>query len=178
MDMTTFYKILGYQIQKNNVISERALGNDVKDVEDKLVRAILYMEKGQCDFPKELNVKLIDTDCKPSEDYIIYPYQIAVDIPVSKLSELENLDYVFQIKSHYDPPSDQQNEELSFHVFDEDIKSNTVSDKDIPVKLATAKLTTEESNLTPYIVILISIVVIITAFVIFLRMRKRVKIEA
>ena len=172
---SVFYELLDYQIQKNNVISERALGNDnVKDVEDKLVRVILTMEKGQCDFPKELNVKLIDTDCKSR--YSQYPNQIAVDVPVSKLLELEKLDYVKKIDSQYVHEGirvvlDVIIEPSTNNIEQEKTKSSTSNN---PIEPTTIE---SDSDYTPYILILI-ILPVSVAITLFWGLRKKVKIEA
>ena len=177
MDMTTFYKILGYQIQKNNVISERALGNDVKDVEDKLVRAILYMEKGQCDFPKELNVKLIDTDCKPLHDYIQYPYQIAVDVPVSKLLELEKLDYVKKIDDTYLRYSDFIVPNVVIESSTNNIEQGKTESSTSNNQIEPTIIESDTNDYTPYILILI-IIPVSVVITLFWRLRKKAKIEA
>ena len=172
MDTTTFYKISGYQIQKNNVISERALGNDVKDVEDKMIRVVVAVEKDQCTFPDDLNIRLIDTNCSTIlEDFFMYDYHVAVNVPISKLQELEQLDYVISIDDDY--VLDEFEVPLLYdepQPYDEKL-SLIPSDKD-----TSAKLITMESNSNMiYGAILIGIVVAFTIFVIFLRRRKRVK---
>ena len=177
-DMPLVYERVKYLVQKNNVISERALGNDVKDAEDKIVRVVVAVEKDQCTFPDDLNIRLIDTNCSTiSEDFFKYDYQVAVNIPISKLQELEQLDYVISIDHDYILDEFEVQEPYEIEVvpqpYDEEL-SLIPSDKD-----TSAKLITMESNSNMiYGVILIGIVVTSTIFVIFLRCRKRIKIEA
>ena len=166
-DLTTFYKTLEHLIQKNNVINERALGNVVQDVEDKLVRVILYMEKGQCDFPRELNVKLIDTDCKPMEDYYQYPYQIAVDVPILKLLELEKLDYVKKINDDYTRDSDFiEPDPVNFVLPDNDLSSSE-----------SKLVTSSEPDNEKYSFLVFVIVPVSVTVILFLCIRKRKKIK-
>ncbi len=202
-DLVTFYKSLAYQVQKNNVLYDRSLGYDVRDIEDKMVNVVIAVEKDRCDFPDNLNIKLIDTDCStPSEDFFRYDYQLAATIPISKLQELEQLDYVISIDHDYvidtfivtnvdivEPQLDVDIVEPQLDVdivepqLDVDIvepqldveNPNTI----LSINYMTSELTTEDSTFQQFVVILIGVISILTTLTVFLKMRRRrIKLEA
>ncbi|MCE2507366.1 MAG: hypothetical protein J4F36_13060, partial [Nitrosopumilaceae archaeon] len=184
-DGVTFYKSLAYQVQKNNVLYDRSLGYDVRDIEDKMVNVVIAVEKDRCDFPDNLNIKLIDTDCStPSEDFFKYDYQLAATIPISKLQELEQLDYVISIDHDYvidtfivtnvdivEPPLDVDIVEPPLDVEN----PNTI----LSINYMSSELTTEDSTFQQFVVILIGVISILTTLIVFLKMRRRrIKLEA
>ena len=166
IDTTTLLKQVEYLIQKNRMISERASGNDVADINPKIVKTIIHVDTKNCVFPEKLGLNKTEFDCKQSK--------MVVHVPSSSITDLIDLDFVKRINIWMDIssmsftlPSEVGNEVLPVTIPSE--KDNEV----LPVTIPSEK----DNVIGLYYIVLILIVVICLTVFVYLQYRKKEKIE-
>ena len=158
-DMSIFNESVKYFIQKNNVISERALGNDVADTNPKIVKTIIHVDTKNCVFPEKLGLNKTEFNCKQSK--------MVVHIPSSSITDLIDLDFVKKITQYQKPCPECY---LLPMPIEELIEKPIISKQQ--------EMSSNNIDIGLYHFVLISIVTICLTALVYLQYRKKEKIEA
>ena len=159
-DLFIAYESSNYLTQKNKMISERALGNDVVDVTPKIVKMTIQVDAKNCVFPENLGLNKTEFDCKQSK--------MIVNAPASSIGDLVNLDFVKAIVQYQKPCPECYSLPMPF-------EETPVISEQTPIK---STITTESNaqDYTSFLLILFIVPVSVVAILCW-RLRKKEKIE-